>query len=46
MSGKEMGKKSFMTNLEPLLHLNQSPITVIVVHFRFISQTGAGVIVK
>lgn len=46
MSGMEMGKKSFMTNLEPLFHLNLSPTIVIEVYFRFISQIGAGVIVK
>lgn len=46
MSGMEMGKKSSMTNPEPLFHLNQLPTTVIVVYFIFISQIGAGVIVK
>lgn len=46
MSGMEMGKKSFMTNLEPLFHLNLSPTIVIEVYLRFISQIGAGVIVK
>lgn len=46
ISGMEMGKKSSMANLEPLFHLNQSPTTVIGVYFRFISQIGAGIIVK